>query len=144
MGYDMLFLLIGWRHSAGCITAVKTFFEDPDRVAGLVLVAPAILPRPSYTQYVKHDGKTTSEKKVEGHKFLKVKDQSLVYIGWMTCMLLTSFTLELVQWLGKIADMVGALYEQSLTAFLRSTFALMLVRFLLNINLHINLQSLGK
>uniref|UniRef100_A0A0D9XNG6 AB hydrolase-1 domain-containing protein n=1 Tax=Leersia perrieri TaxID=77586 RepID=A0A0D9XNG6_9ORYZ len=35
-------VLIG--HSAGCLVAVETYFEAPERVAALVLVAPAIVP----------------------------------------------------------------------------------------------------
>ncbi|KAJ0975449.1 hypothetical protein J5N97_017414 [Dioscorea zingiberensis] len=107
-------------HSAGCLVAVNAYFEAPERIAALILVAPAIVaPFVSRRVAVEKDGQMR-------------KDNPLISI-WRPvlkiCMLIISVTLRM---LGGMIDMIRLVYAKVLAAVLRSSFGVMLVRMVID------------
>lgn len=99
--------------------AVETYFEAPEKVAALVLVAPAIVAPLAPRIIDKEEMGTQKENGASKNpimKFLKV---------------LANISMQLMRvafnMLKAMRDMVGLLYARALSAFLRSTLALMLV-----------------
>ncbi|KAF8049832.1 hypothetical protein N665_2111s0002 [Sinapis alba] len=109
-------ILVG--HSAGCLVAVDSYFEAPERVAALILVAPAIFaPRPVNTAAA---GDNRGEK-APTSKFLgTLVELSKVIIGAIS------------RALTGMASMLSSLYKKALAAFLRSSLGVMLVRMAIN------------
>lgn len=111
-------------HSAGCLVAVDTYFEAPEKVAALVLVAPAIIAPLAPRRIDKEEMGTQKENGASKNpimRFLKV---------------LANISMQLMRvafnMLKAMRDMVGSLYARALSAFLRSTLALMLVRMIMD------------
>ncbi|CAH8339405.1 unnamed protein product [Eruca vesicaria subsp. sativa] len=109
-------ILVG--HSAGCLVAVDSYFEAPERVAALILIAPAIFaPRPVSTS---GSGDKPGEKG-PASKFLgTLVELSKVVIGAIS------------RALTGMASMLSSLYKRALAAFLRSPLGVMLVRMAIN------------
>ncbi|CAN4123436.1 unnamed protein product [Withania somnifera] len=113
-------ILVG--HSAGSIVAVEAYFEAPERVAALILVAPAIL-EPLNSGPVTKDN-PTGKLNSEGN--------------WFT--MVFSILSKLSQYLGQaiiflvkgIGDMINSLCKKALSAFLRSAIRIMLVRMIID------------
>lgn len=119
-----------FRHSAGCLVAVNTYFEAPERVAALILVAPAIL-----APYFSRRGDKGSDLGRENNK--EDKSSSLDAAGnpFLKIFRFLSQTINYVsellgQMVKGMGDMLSALYKKLLSTFLRSAFAVMLVKFL--------------
>ncbi|XAR71848.1 2,6-dioxo-6-phenylhexa-3-enoate hydrolase [Bertholletia excelsa] len=119
-------VLIG--HSIGSRIAVNTYFQAPERVAALVLVAPAILaPLASH--------KVVQENRVERDAQLQ-EDRPYSYIHANAfirfCNLSAMFTKYIVQAITLLVkgtgDILNSLHRKALSALLRSAFALMLIR----------------
>lgn len=114
----------GLRHSAGCLVAVNTYFEAPERVAALILVAPAIV-APFLMR--KENQVDKGEKRKDENSNLDSRENPFVRI-WSAfcqlCMNLVGLALKMVK---RMRDMVKTLYARALSAVLRSTFAVMLV-----------------
>ncbi|KAL0743970.1 hypothetical protein Bca4012_085483 [Brassica carinata] len=110
-------ILVG--HSAGCLVAVDSYFEAPERVAALILVAPAIFaPRPVNTAGSAGDN---SGENGPRSKFLgTLVELSKVVIGAIS------------RALTGMANMLSSLYKKALAAFLRSSLGVMLVRMAIN------------
>ncbi|KAJ0263758.1 Alpha/beta-Hydrolases superfamily protein [Hirschfeldia incana] len=110
-------ILVG--HSAGCLVAVDSYFEAPERVAALILVAPAIFaPRPVNTTAA---GDNNPGEKGPRSKFLgALVELSKVIIGAIS------------RALTGMASMLNSLYKKALAAFLRSYLGVMLVRMAIN------------
>lgn len=101
------------RHSAGCLVAVDSYFEAPERVAALILVAPAIFaPRPVN----KTDAGDSRGKEGPTSKFLG----TLVELS-------KSVIRVILRALTGMANMLNYLYKKALAAFLRSYLGVMLV-----------------
>ncbi|CAN4105318.1 unnamed protein product [Withania somnifera] len=123
-------ILVG--HSAGSIVAVEAYFEAPERVAALILVAPAILAPLNSGPLVK-DSPNGKSNQTEGEN-LKVNSEG----NWFTAVL--SILSKLSQYLGQaimrlakgIGDMINFLYKKALSAFLRSTIGIVLVRMIID------------
>lgn len=115
------------RHSAGSIVAVEAYFEAPERVAALILVAPAIV-APLNLGHVTKDNSSGKSNQTEG-KELEVNSKG----NWFTSVF--SILSKVSQYLGQammrlvkgIGDMINSLYRKALSAFLRSTIGIMLV-----------------
>ncbi|XP_019096644.1 PREDICTED: uncharacterized protein LOC104764801 [Camelina sativa] len=109
-------ILVG--HSAGCLVAVDSYFEAPERVAALILVAPAIFaPRPVVTT----DAGDNREKEASTSNFLG------------TIVELTKGVIRAVlRAVTGMANMLNSLYKKALAAFLRSFIGVMLVRMAIN------------
>ncbi|CAH2054138.1 unnamed protein product, partial [Thlaspi arvense] len=109
-------ILVG--HSAGCLVAVDSYFEAPERVAALILVAPAIFaPRPVNTT---GSGDNRGEKGSKSKFLGTLVELSKVIIGAISRVLTG------------MASMLTSLYKKALAAFLRSSLGVMLVRMAIN------------
>ncbi|CAM0950446.1 unnamed protein product [Alopecurus aequalis] len=122
-------VLVG--HSAGCLVAVEAYFEAPERVAALVLVAPAIS-----ASARKDDGdngvgeQQGPEKKDSDDSNAPPNPFSGIWRGFLgMCMWLTGPVLKVVT---AVQDMVRALSRKLLVAFLRSSLAASLVRLIMD------------
>uniref|UniRef100_A0A1S3XG42 AB hydrolase-1 domain-containing protein n=1 Tax=Nicotiana tabacum TaxID=4097 RepID=A0A1S3XG42_TOBAC len=118
-------ILVG--HSAGSLVAVEAYFEAPERVAAVILVAPAIL-APLNSCPVAKDNPSGKSNQTEGDD-LEVNSKG----NWFTTVV--SILSKLSQYLGQaimqlvkgMGDMINSLYKKTLSAFLRSTIGIMLV-----------------
>ena len=125
------------RHSAGCLVAVDAYFEAPERVAALVLVAPAIFaPRKGVK-----DSETGEQ---EGRKQTVPNDENsplnLFASIWGGFLALCKHIAGLVsKMIMAIRGVVQALYVKALVAFLRSSLGAMLVSICLCIELIANI-----
>jgi len=121
-------VLVG--HSAGCLVAVDAYFEAPERVAALVLVAPAIFaPRKGVK-----DSETGEQ---EGRKQTVPNDENsplnLFARIWGRFVALCKHIAGLVsKMIMAIRGVVQALYVKALVAFLRSSLGAMLVRWVMD------------
>ncbi|KAK1270266.1 hypothetical protein QJS04_geneDACA022643 [Acorus gramineus] len=123
-------ILIG--HSAGCLVAVNTYFEAPERVAALILVAPAIAaPIISRSATKKNQlGMKTEIKDSDSAantgknpliRVWKMVSYVYIYIAWAILRMLRGMT-----------DMIVSLYKKASSAILRSAFAVMLLRMIMD------------
>ncbi|XP_020114027.1 uncharacterized protein LOC109728115 [Ananas comosus] len=116
-------------HSAGCLVAVNTYFEAPERVAALILVAPAIV-APFLMR--KENQVDKGEKRKDENSNLDSRENPFVRI-WSAfcqlCMNLVGLALKMVK---RMRDMVKTLYARALSVVLRSTFAVMLIRMIID------------
>ncbi|CAN8259803.1 unnamed protein product [Cochlearia groenlandica] len=109
-------ILVG--HSAGCLVALDSYFEAPERVAALILVAPAIFaPRPVKTT----GGGDNSGEKRPRSKFLRTLVEFSKVITGAISRVVTG-----------MANILSSLYKKALAAFLRSSLGVMLVRMAIN------------
>lgn len=123
------------RHSAGCLVAVDAYFEAPEQVAALVLVAPAIFaPRKGVK-----DSPTGEQ---EGQKQNVPDDENSLNLFariWGGFLKLCKHIAGLVSMLIMgLKDIFRSLYVKALVAFLRSSLGAMLVRICLCIELIAN------
>ncbi|KAJ3680968.1 hypothetical protein LUZ60_015457 [Juncus effusus] len=133
-------ILIG--HSAGCLVAVSTYLEAPERIAALILIAPAIF-APIFTKNPKSDPNKNEAIKPKNplvrvwRVFLKL---NLAVIAWRVilkfwrvflkfCMKIAGLVVSL--W-GKVRDMVGWVYKKVLGSLLRSALGVMLIRIIID------------
>lgn len=114
------------RHSAGSFVAVNTYFEAPERVAALILVAPAILaPRGSH----KNGDGGHLDKNVKTPESTNSEKLRIPFIRiFKTLSKFASFIISaVIQMVKGMAYMVNSLYKKALSAILRSAVAVMLV-----------------
>ncbi|KAL1187879.1 hypothetical protein V5N11_015839 [Cardamine amara subsp. amara] len=109
-------ILVG--HSAGCLVAVDSYFEAPERVAALILVAPAIFAPRSVN---KTDAGDSRGKEGPTNKFLG----TLVELS-------KSVIRAILRAVTGMVNMLSSLYKKALAAFLRSSLGVMLVRMAIN------------
>lgn len=106
------------------MVAVEAYFEAPERVAALILIAPAIL-APLNLGPVAKDNPSGKSNQTEGED-LEVNSKG----NWLTTVLsrvsqyLGQAITRLVKGMG---DMINSLYKKALSAFLRSAIGIMLV-----------------
>ncbi|XP_071710254.1 uncharacterized protein [Rutidosis leptorrhynchoides] len=112
-------ILVG--HSAGCLVAAQTYFQAPERVAAMILVAPAIIAPLTTSKKVKEkdqqDNSNSEKPKNPIFSFLSIFSKLSRFIAQTVMHLLRG-----------MANMVDSLYKKTLSAFLRSPIALTLVR----------------
>ncbi|KAH7537708.1 hypothetical protein FEM48_Zijuj03G0121600 [Ziziphus jujuba var. spinosa] len=119
-------------HSAGSLVAVNTYFEAPERVAALILVAPAIL-APVTAPKVAKGNQVGRERQLEeensstnilGNPFIQLYN------------ILSKFTKVVVDAIiglvKGMAVMINSLYKKLLSSILRSAFAVTLVRTIID------------
>uniref|UniRef100_A0A2N9EI23 AB hydrolase-1 domain-containing protein n=1 Tax=Fagus sylvatica TaxID=28930 RepID=A0A2N9EI23_FAGSY len=123
-------ILVG--HSAGSLTAVNSYFEAPERVAALILVAPAIL-APLIVHKVVQGNQLGRENQMEEdssdssnlrNPFQKLSKNLLKFAK--------SVAQAMMQMVKGMAVMLNSLYKKLLSAILRSAFAVMLVRIVID------------
>lgn len=131
-------ILVG--HSAGSIVAVNSYFEAPERVAALILVAPAILAPLSVCKVAKGNRLLKVEGNQlgrddqiqEGSSNSNIHENPFIRV----CKILSKFSKYIVraiaQMMKRTANMLNSLYKKALSAILRSAFAVMLVRMIID------------
>nr|GEX97299.1 putative hydrolase/acyltransferase [Tanacetum cinerariifolium] len=116
-------ILVG--HSAGCLVAAQTYFKAPERVAAMILVAPAIIapltPPKKVKENNQQDSSSSDTPKNPGFNLFGI-------VSTFSRFLLRS----IINLFKGMANMVGSLYKKALSAFLRSRIAVMLVRMVIN------------
>ncbi|XVF24281.1 hypothetical protein REPUB_Repub13aG0114100 [Reevesia pubescens] len=116
-------ILVG--HSAGSLVAVDAYFEAPERIAALILVAPAILapraiPKP---KVVESKGDRSGSNNLGKQQFNLFKILSKY----------TKFVMEAIMRMIKgMAEVLNSLYKKALSSLLRSSFAVMLIRMIID------------
>lgn len=115
-------ILIG--HSAGCLVAAETYFKAPERVAAMILVAPAII-APLTSMKVKENNQqedsNSETPKASFFNLLGIVSKFSRFIGQTIMNLFRG-----------MVNMVNSLYKKALSAFLRSPIAIMLVRMVID------------
>lgn len=106
------------RHSAGSLVAVDAYFEAPERIAALILVAPAILAPRAIPKVVdtKGDGLDSTNQGKPRFKLFESLHKFIKYV-----------TQAIIKMMKRMADMLNSLYKKALLSVLRSSFAVMLV-----------------
>ncbi|CAL9756582.1 unnamed protein product [Musa acuminata subsp. burmannicoides] len=124
-------ILIG--HSAGCLVAVETYFEAPDRVAALILVAPAIVAPLTLRRIDKDKEMRKDNVKEDGDSNLLIASLNPFMRIWKALKNLCMHLLEgVLSILKGMRDMICSFYTKALSALLRSAFAAMLVRMIID------------
>ncbi|CAH9121586.1 unnamed protein product [Cuscuta epithymum] len=117
-------------HSAGSLVAVEAYFEAPERVAALILVAPAIFaPFTSPKQ-----GRNGRKSHTENGNSDSSRNKKNVFGKIFT--ILSKFTKYVAQAISGIVKGTGkimnSLYRKALAALLRSAVGLLLVRMIID------------
>ncbi|KAL6977581.1 hypothetical protein U1Q18_026375 [Sarracenia purpurea var. burkii] len=123
-------VLVG--HSAGSLVAVNTYFEAPERVAAMVLIAPAIVAPFTARKVLKENQfKSDSQRKedssnstIRGNPFVKLYNIFSKFSKYIV-----QAIMHLMKGMG---EMVSSFYKKVLSAVLRSAFALMLTRMVID------------
>ncbi|XWS56905.1 hypothetical protein CRYUN_Cryun09bG0125700 [Craigia yunnanensis] len=116
-------ILVG--HSAGSLVAVDAYFEAPERIAALILVAPAILaprviPKP---KAVENKGDRPDSNNLGKPQF-KLFEMLFTFTKHVTE--------AIMRMIKGMADMLNSLYKKALSSVLQSAFAVMLVRMIID------------
>ncbi|KAL9379644.1 hypothetical protein Peur_028126 [Populus x canadensis] len=123
-------VLVG--HSAGSLVAIDSYFEAPECIAALILIAPAIL-APRAVQKLAGQDKVGRENQTEGDisnsnmlakPFIKIFEILLKFI--------TGIAQAIVQMAKGMTDMLNSIYKKTLSAILRSAFGVMLIRMIID------------
>ncbi|XP_056690368.1 uncharacterized protein [Spinacia oleracea] len=123
-------VLVG--HSAGSLTAVEAYFEAPDRVSALILVAPAIVAPLSATNSAK-ENQSDKENQVQESNSTSDKHPNLfVKFGQVMSKCSGYIINTIVQVLKGIMNVISSLYKKAIVALLRSALAVTLVRMIIN------------
>lgn len=123
-------ILVG--HSAGSLVAVETYFEAPERVAALVLVAPAILAPRTSQKVVKENQFGKNNKIQEDGSDSNVNKNPIIRV-FATLSKFSSYIVQAITHVMKgMVAMVNTLYKKALSAFFRSSVAVMLIRMVID------------
>ncbi|KAJ4978489.1 hypothetical protein NE237_009269 [Protea cynaroides] len=119
-------------HSAGSLVAVNTYFEAPERVAALILVAPAILAPNILPKFIKGNQMERENQIDDGNSNFYDRDNVLIRIGKTLSKFYLFIAQQIVRILKGMGNMISSLYKRSLTVILRSAIAVMLIRFIID------------
>ncbi|OVA01561.1 hypothetical protein BVC80_8867g15 [Macleaya cordata] len=128
-------ILLG--HSAGCLVAVNTYFEAPERVAALILVAPAIFapisPQPPQLTKENHNKERVNQTPHDGSSNSNnVRENPFAKIEKILSKISTYIAQAITRMLKGMANMISSLYKKALTSILRSSFSVMLIRMVID------------
>ncbi|KAI3964032.1 hypothetical protein MKX01_014313 [Papaver californicum] len=125
-------ILVG--HSAGSLVAVNTYFEAPERVAALILVAPAIAAPLSISppKLVKEDHQETEYQDNDADPRSKVGGNPFSLIVNALSKFSTYIALAITGTLKAIAKIANSLFKKALKSFLRTSFAAALIRIVID------------
>lgn len=119
-------ILVG--HSAGALVAVDTYFKAPERVAAMILVAPAIL-APLVTKKASSGRSNKTEEQLS-----ESKNHTNLFIQLLS--ILANLTKFIVQAIANIlkgmGDIINLLYKRAFSAVLRSAVGVVLVRMIID------------
>nr|XP_027107250.1 uncharacterized protein LOC113727341 isoform X2 [Coffea arabica] len=121
-------ILVG--HSAGSLVAVDTYFEAPERVAAMVLVAPPILAPLLKQDFSKDNQRGKNNKKQEEHSNSDSHRNPILRILSMLSKLTKHIAQAIMNILKGMGDMINYVYKKALSALLRSAIGVMLVRMI--------------
>jgi len=117
------------RHSAGSLVAIDSYFEAPECIAALILIAPAIL-APRAVQKLAEQDKVGRENQTEGDiSNSNMLAKPFIKIFKILLKFITVITQAIVQMAKGMTDMLNSIYKKALSAILRSAFGVMLVFF---------------
>ncbi|XP_073124154.1 uncharacterized protein [Henckelia pumila] len=123
-------VLVG--HSAGSLVAVDTYFEAPERVAALILVSPAIV-APFFTRNARKDDQAGIDNSTKGNITNSTTPATLFLILRKILLKLTKYIADTIVSIVKgIGIMVNSLYKKALSATLRSSVGVMLIRMIID------------
>uniref|UniRef100_A0A0E0IXG5 AB hydrolase-1 domain-containing protein n=1 Tax=Oryza nivara TaxID=4536 RepID=A0A0E0IXG5_ORYNI len=124
-------VLVG--HSAGCLVAVEAYFEAPERVAALVLVAPAIFVPVFRRKGVKEYGVGEQEwqnKKDSNGSNLPTNPLNRIWGKFLElCLWIAGFLMNMIR---ATVSIVRSLYCKAVVAVLRSSVGVRLVRLVMD------------
>ncbi|XP_027171697.1 uncharacterized protein LOC113771263 [Coffea eugenioides] len=123
-------ILVG--HSAGSLVAVDTYFEAPERVAAMVLVAPAILAPLLKQDFSKDKQRGKNNKKQEEHSNSDSHWNPILRLFSMLSKLTKHIAQAIMNMLKGMGDMINYVYKKALSALLRSAIGVMLVRMIID------------
>ncbi|XP_042475114.1 uncharacterized protein LOC122057168 [Macadamia integrifolia] len=119
-------------HSAGSLVAVNTYFEAPEHIAALILVAPAIL-APNILPKFSKGSQMKRENQIDGgNSNFYDGNNPLIRIGKTLSKFWIFIVQGIMQMLKGMVGMIGSLYKKALTAILRSALAVTLVRMVID------------
>ncbi|XP_061356648.1 uncharacterized protein LOC133301072 isoform X2 [Gastrolobium bilobum] len=117
-------ILVG--HSAGSLVAVNTYFEAPNRVAALILIAPAIFAPLTGPRVVKENQSRQDNQMKEDNSSI---GKNPIFGLYKMLSKITKYIAEAItQMMKQMTNMLNSLYRKFLSAILRSSLAIMLVR----------------
>ncbi|KAF8397082.1 hypothetical protein HHK36_015989 [Tetracentron sinense] len=123
-------ILVG--HSAGSLVAINMFFKAPERVAALILIAPAILAPGTAPKVVKENKRGRENHIQDGNSESNIQENPFIRIGKIFSKFTMYIAHAIMRILKGMVDMVNSLYKKALTGILRSAFAVMLVRMVID------------
>ncbi|KAL5991393.1 hypothetical protein ACLOJK_012301 [Asimina triloba] len=113
-------------HSAGCLVAVNAYFEAPERVAALILVAPAIFAPQLSSNASRQNQAAEENQREDGFSNPSIDDKLFSKIGKILLKVFMYIKGLVLQMVKGMMDMIGSLYKKALCAILHSSIALML------------------
>ncbi|CAI9091883.1 OLC1v1026987C1 [Oldenlandia corymbosa var. corymbosa] len=118
-------------HSAGSLVAVDTYFEAPERVAAMVLVAPAIFAPLTPQNLPKDDQRDRNNQKPEQSE--SINRQNPIIAIFSTLSKFAKYIVQsIMQIFRSMGDMINSLYKKALSTFLRSAIGVLLVRWIID------------
>ncbi|XP_050210024.1 uncharacterized protein LOC126660513 [Mercurialis annua] len=123
-------ILIG--HSAGSLVAVNAYFEAPERIAALILVAPAIIaPRAAHKVSGINEAASDTHSKKYGSNSNIFTELSIKLLE-----ILSKFTANIAQAMMQMVkgtkEMLNSMYKKMLSAIFCSAFGVMLIRTIID------------
>ncbi|KAH0451928.1 hypothetical protein IEQ34_019227 [Dendrobium chrysotoxum] len=114
-------------HSAGCLVAVNSYFESPEQVAALILVAPAIFAPLIMKKEAKGGAVMKRKKAGDGDLDMGAVENPFSRIWHGLCKLF-GIICRFYTWnANKMTNMVSSFYAKVMAALIRSVFGIMLV-----------------
>ncbi|KAF3774918.1 putative hydrolase [Nymphaea thermarum] len=121
-------ILVG--HSAGCVVAVDAYFEEPERVAALILVAPAIV-APLLSSNSNKSEPSEREGDMENRGSVWDDKEHMIYTVLMFLHAVCCRVQEAVIWMiKKSIYLLSCFCKNLISEILRSYFAILMVRFI--------------
>ncbi|KAL9265764.1 hypothetical protein AKJ16_DCAP20276 [Drosera capensis] len=118
-------------HSAGAFTAVRSYFEAPDRVAALILVAPAIIAPLSAPKVIESHDLPKSNQSQQQAPSSEKSPNVIVLVAQMLSMFFCNILWALKTIFSAIKDFTISVYNMIVFAILRSAAAAFVVRLLI-------------
>ncbi|KAK2988954.1 hypothetical protein RJ640_026222 [Escallonia rubra] len=123
-------ILVG--HSAGALVAADTYFAAPERVAALVLVAPAIIAPRSSQKAVKEKESGRNGVSQDDRSDANIRENPMTRLSRMFSKLSRNVMQAILNLVKGMGDMFSSIYKKALSAFLRSALGVMLVRMVID------------
>ncbi|KAI5346741.1 hypothetical protein L3X38_014620 [Prunus dulcis] len=123
-------ILVG--HSAGCLVAVDAYYKAPERVAAMILVAPAIFAPRTIKKGVKGSQSGEDNQTEEDSSNSINLGNPFIQLFRMLSKFAKFISQAIMLVVKGMVGMFSSLYKKFLSAVLRSAFAVMLVRMVID------------